>query len=149
MVIDYYDTSALLAKPELIKSNYDNYISHFVIKVFQCKICPQHSKNHKYYTYYRYSEILKKIHNSFYTKTAPYKMFAICQKLAYNDYSEQRHIRRQEQNHWRHSIKRIYLCMSLFICHIEFSFFVFKTSSSPSNVVSINVQFINLPVLMG
>ena len=32
MVIDYYDTSALLAKPELIKSNYDNYISHFVIK---------------------------------------------------------------------------------------------------------------------
>lgn len=32
MVIDYYDTSALLAKPELIKSNYNNYISHFVIK---------------------------------------------------------------------------------------------------------------------
>ena len=32
MVIDYYDTSALLAKPELIESNYNIYISHFVIK---------------------------------------------------------------------------------------------------------------------
>ena len=32
MVIDYYDTSALLAKPELIESNNNIYISHFVIK---------------------------------------------------------------------------------------------------------------------
>lgn len=32
MLIDYYDTSALLAKPELIESNYNIYVSHFVIK---------------------------------------------------------------------------------------------------------------------
>ena len=32
MVIDYYDTSALLAKPELIESNNNIYVSHFVIK---------------------------------------------------------------------------------------------------------------------
>lgn len=32
MVIDYYDTSALLAKPELIENSNTIYISHFVIK---------------------------------------------------------------------------------------------------------------------
>lgn len=32
MIIDYYDTSALLAKPELIENSNTIYISHFVIK---------------------------------------------------------------------------------------------------------------------